>query len=294
VTRDRVPDGESSQEEVLRVQARSNQRADEVADLYTGHRTRLTAAVAALAPPARAGRLCLLGAGNCRDVDLVALGAAYREIHLVDLDERALDRAQARHDAGLRERLTKHAPVDLSGLLGVLDRWRKTVPSGAEIDTAVDRAARDIGRALPAGFDAVVSCCVLTQMLRTFTQALGTEHPRLPDVRRALATIHLRTLVSPLDGAGGARALFAGDVVSNETYPLDDLPPGQNLADLLPVLAREGNFFLGTQPAHLAQILRRDPWLSAHAGPARPLEPWLWKVGPERTFLVYGFVLGRK
>ena len=32
------------------------------------------------------GRLCVLGAGNCNDLDLPALAEAFDEIHLVDLD----------------------------------------------------------------------------------------------------------------------------------------------------------------------------------------------------------------
>jgi hypothetical protein len=57
---------------------------------YSEHRARVTA----LAP---GGDSCaVLGAGNCNDLDLDALTGRYREIHLIDLDAEALERARAR------------------------------------------------------------------------------------------------------------------------------------------------------------------------------------------------------
>ena len=38
-------------------------------------------------------RLCVLGAGNCNDLDLNQLLQVYDEIHLVDLDQSALEYA---------------------------------------------------------------------------------------------------------------------------------------------------------------------------------------------------------
>src|SRR6185295_19591792 len=62
---------------------------------YTSQRQRMTELFTG-AGHSPAGRLCVLGAGNCNDLDLPALLGAYREVHLVDLDEEALNRGVAR------------------------------------------------------------------------------------------------------------------------------------------------------------------------------------------------------
>src|SRR5688572_31484235 len=68
----------------------------------------------------RGGRLCLLGAGNCNDVDLRALLAHYREVHLVDLDAEALQAGAARQDAGSHPSLFLHGGVDVTAMLDTL------------------------------------------------------------------------------------------------------------------------------------------------------------------------------
>ncbi|MFK7777794.1 MAG: hypothetical protein QM501_06680, partial [Gimesia sp.] len=54
----------------------------------TAHRERITAHLTDLAGQQRP-RLCILGAGNCNDLDLNQLSQVFKEIHLVDLDESA-------------------------------------------------------------------------------------------------------------------------------------------------------------------------------------------------------------
>src|SRR5262245_18068268 len=94
--------------------------------LYATHRTRLTAAILDL-PPGD-GRIALLGAGNCNDLDLAGIAASYRDVHLVDVDAAALAGAIARCDPTVRARLHPHAPVDLSALMAVLDRLPRPSP----------------------------------------------------------------------------------------------------------------------------------------------------------------------
>src|SRR3954464_4774205 len=83
---------------------------------FDAHRRRLTALLLSAAP-VTAGRLCVLGAGNCFDLDLAALVSRYHEIHLVDIDASALERAFAREEPKTRDRLVLHGAVDISGLM---------------------------------------------------------------------------------------------------------------------------------------------------------------------------------
>src|SRR5262245_33792508 len=107
-------------EMIIESERAGNRRDGGVWELYGGHRERVTQAVLDLGRGG--GRLCLLGAGNCNDVDLDRLAAAYREIHLVDIDAAAVARAVGRQAPAVRARLFAHAPVDLTGILSSLDR----------------------------------------------------------------------------------------------------------------------------------------------------------------------------
>jgi hypothetical protein len=77
------------------------------------HRKRVTREVLRLAPRQR---ICVLGAGNCNDLDLVALRTTFGELHLVDVDGEALalglERQGLSKDAGIRA----HPGVDVAGL----------------------------------------------------------------------------------------------------------------------------------------------------------------------------------
>jgi hypothetical protein len=250
--------------------------------LYAAHRARLTEAVlASAATPG--GRLCVLGAGSCNDLDLERLAEVFTEIHLVDLDAKALARAVARQPAAVRARLRRHAPVDLSGLSARrLDRWKRVAPDLAEIEGAAASALDRILARFDAPFELVVSTCVLTQMAFALGEALGPRHPALEPVRLALMRTHLSTLVD-LTASGGT-ALFASDLVSSTSYALDDLPPGRALIDVMRDAVTTGACYYAANPEIVGGLL-------AEVGAPELLEPWLWTGPLRRTYLVYALRL---
>src|SRR5438105_5063893 len=113
---------------ILTEQARQNRTTRNQWQLYGSHRREIEKLIV---PESRGGRLCVLGAGNCNDLDLQWLIDAYREVHLVDLDPAALEGAIRRQKVPLvacppvpKTRVDKppvapillHAPVDLTGV----------------------------------------------------------------------------------------------------------------------------------------------------------------------------------
>ncbi len=276
---------------VLRQQATSNANSVKHASYFAGHRARFTDLVASAAPASRTGRLVLLGAGDSHDLDLAKLAAGYAEIHLVDLDVAAIERASVRQPEAIRPQISMHAPVDLSGVIALMDDWKARRPTLAELDGAVAPAVADIVNAVPGPFDVTVSCCLATQLIFGLTAVLGEKHPMLAEIRRRVQTIHLRSLAA-LTRLGGA-VLLVSDVCSSDTYPLDELPADANLLDIAAELSRTGNVFFGSDPVVTSQILRKDPELAAHATHVRQLDPWLWHNGPARVFLVRGFAFDR-
>jgi len=269
-------------ERAQRAEQKGNREVRDLWERYQGHRQQVTAALLALAP-ADGGRLGLLGAGNANDLDLEALAARYQEIHLVDLDPSALSRAMGRQTPSVRARLQTHAPVDLSGLYHQLHR--RTV----DADVLVAAGTAEVARQLPAELDVVASLCVLSQMSWALENLAPPEALPLPALQQALARIHLRTLLRLIKPAGAA--LLVLDLVSSGTYPIDELPPEEDLAALARKLAAERVAYPVCNPELLKLLLRRDGELAGTRTELGP--PWLWTGPKELTYLVCPLLLRR-
>ena len=299
---------------VAEMHGQGNRRSKDDWELYRRHRERLTGTIDGVGQvvaggAATGGRLCLLGAGNCNDVQLDVLAQRFQTIHLVDIDGAALDRARARQQPEVRARLVLHPGVDLTGLLGQLDAW-----GGEEPDLATQQKAIDTGTAaaiagLPAGTcDVAISCCLMSQLGWSLEAAVeevarrqgrkqrapqGSEPAVGVEIRLVMLTIHLRTLAA-LVRPGGA-ALLASDITSSDLYPLDELGDDDDLATLADQLVRAQQvIYAGANPVLTSRVLRKDPVLKEAFGPPTALEPWLWTGQFERTYLVYPQQLPRK
>jgi hypothetical protein len=259
--------------------------------LYAEHRARFTNALLSCAPKS-GGRLCVLGAGKCNDLDLEQLSEVFGEIHLVDIDPSALAAATSRQTPALRARLRPHAPVDLSPLSGKrISKWQRKPPTRAELEAAEAMTLSTLLSRLPGPFDVVASACVLTQMSFALRKSLGEGHPMLGPIRISIMTTHLRTLAG-LTKLGGV-CLFTSDLVSSTTYPLDTLPADRDLRSVMDDIVDGGASYFAANPKLIREMLHHDPQLAERAGEPEPLDPWLWTGPLERTYLVYGLRFAR-
>jgi hypothetical protein len=187
-------------------------------DLYTAHRekvTRLTLHALSYHP---FGRVCVLGAGNCNDLNLTEIARKAAEIHLVDFDDVALDRAQARANAQMGDcsadaaTLLTHRGVDLTGLSSYL--------LGDDVSSAesiVERALEGPKIGIGQPFDVVISAGLLTQLISLPVDALGEGNASLNSVIIAVRTAHLRLMRTLLECGG--HGILVTDVVSSDTIP---------------------------------------------------------------------------
>jgi hypothetical protein len=277
----------------IQKQVESNRNALPHFEAFSEFRRRLTALLAARAAEAGGSRLCLLGAGNCYDADLERLASLYREVHLVDIDAAALDRAWERQSAAVRARLVRHPPLDLSGALERLERWQRFEVTHDELASHAGAAAVAIARALPGGFETVVSSCVLSQLQLSVVNVLSPVHPLFDAARQVVNVTHLRALAALASAAGG-RALLVSDVSSDLIAPLGPFEAGADLRDLLAELVRQGRVIHVVRPDVIAQIVHEDPALCSMVSVSPVLDAWLWQNGPERRFLVYALELSRR
>ena len=258
----------------------ANRRTRAAWDRCAAHRARLSAIVEEAVAGAR--RLCVLGAGNCNDLDLARLGAAFREIHLVDIDRQAVDTGLLRQSAPrpIEARICVRAPIDLSGVIGLAGG-----PDRSRLDAAV--LARGIDEYAPAidgaPFDVVLSAGLLSQMYMTIHD-LGLPPDDAARLVVALRRRHLADLAR-LSVPGGAFILVS-DVVATTTAP--DLPalPEARLGDRMRELVDAGNFFTGQNPAALWEDLSGLGERAVH-------DPWLWPLAESHSYLVWAVVVRR-
>ena len=251
---------------------------------FESHRRRVTEL---LVRDAAKGRLCVLGAGNCNDLDLNVLLDHYREIHLVDLDQQALANAIARQNPEGRPGIVARGGFDLTGMLGAIADWTPTTSiSQSDLNALVDLPSETVRLGLDGPFDAVASTCLLSQLIANMKHAIGESHPRFIETVQSIRIGHLR-LLARLVRPGGWGTLIT-DVVSSDTLPNLKSLPEPALQELMPGLNRDRNFFHGVNPAVLRSLFRQDPILSALTTELEGIPPWRWDF-QIRMYLVIAF-----
>ncbi len=268
---------------LLATQLGNNAASREHWDGFRSHRERVMGLLGGAAGDG--GRLCILGAGNCNDLDLAQVAALYREVHLVDLDAEALEYGIRQPGVADHVRIQRHGGVDLSGMLDTMAQWSRIVSIGD--DDVLDCRRRPVEKAaalLPRPFDVVASVCVLSQIILSACQSLGNRHPRYPEVLIALRAGHVDLMLELL--RRGGTGLFITDFVSSETLPGLAAMAEEDLPGLLPRLSETSNFFDGLNPFNLDVLFRTSPPLSPRIGAIQDYPPWRWRLGP-RTYLVW-------
>lgn len=273
-------------------QVRRNREARRGWDLYRQHRERVTQSLIATAPSGAAS-LCVLGAGNCNDLDLLQLRQHFQSIHLVDLDGEAIAQGCELQGVAVDPAFHQHGGIDVTGVASQMALWTPSQPAATQ---AVENLVREAltGRldGLPRGpFDVVASVGLLTQLIEMVDHALSTRHPQFLTLMSAVRLRHLRLLLQLTKPAG--RAWLFMEVVSSLTCPeLLQTPE----ADLLPVLQRaiaQQNFFTGANPAVVISQFQSDPELAAQIARLELPAPWLWTFFT-RTYAVCAFGATKK
>jgi hypothetical protein len=256
---------------------------------FQSHRRRVTDLITGLAgsEPAGelAGDLAILGAGNGNDLALDEIVPRFQRVHLIDIDREAIERARDRQSPEVAQRLQLHAPVDLGGGLGEVGKFRRRTATPAELGALPGAATRAALAAVPQRFQAVASTCLLSQLVHGCQQLLGDDHAQIQEIACAVVVAHLRVLGQLL--VPGGRALLITDMVSSDTYPLEELWSQRSPWGLVAELETSGNHLSGTTPKFLRRIVNTDPVIAPLTGLVELETPWLWALSDEETYLVY-------
>jgi hypothetical protein len=131
----------------------------------------------------------------------------------------------------------------------------------------------------------------MSQISWSFARFGGDDVELRAALEQAMVNVHLRVLLALL--RPGGTALLASDLISTDTYPVDELPPDTDLGALVAKISSERLAYAVCNPELIQQLLRRDRQLRAHCASTRIGQPWLWTGSQDRTYLVYPMVLRR-
>jgi hypothetical protein len=244
-------------------------------EVFGPHRARVTALLESVA--SGNGALCVLGAGNCNDLDLPVLLRSYREVRLADIDPDALAYGARFQRVAGHPRLTM-CTVDFTSVSGTGPWSAEASLADGALESCAVAPARDLPRVLGAPFEAVASVAVLSQIIEWAAVRVGEGHPQFVPLVQSLRLGHLR-LMSALLAPAGAGVLI-NEVVSSETFPPLGRVRERDLPEVVARLLTERNFFTGLNPATLLASFGSDPQLAAQCEAVAISRPWLWDFGP--------------
>jgi hypothetical protein len=228
----------------IHVQQDFNQRTRERWSEYASHRARVNRLIADCIsssdePAARS--LCVLGAGNCNDLDFTQLVDTFGAIALLDIDTDAVS-------AGLE---------------------RQGVAGSGKIDVI----KADLLAGVPAlpRYDIVLSSCVLSQLIGE-----GVRQAASPEALLGIRRKHLVEATELTNSTG--TLLLVTDFVADTTVPDLMQLPDYRLADLAQRLAKQANFFHGLNPFAVEALLTSDPAFCGGVLDGRR-RLWRWNMG---------------
>lgn len=244
-------------------------------DAYAPHRSIVTELLIQ-ASHSDDGSICVLGCGNCNDLDLQRLVGSFSEIHLVDLDIHAMSEGVERQLPHQQSTLRQH-DRDITGVIHLLADWSPgKQPTDQELDGCLQRLTQIPPLGLPDSFHVVASVCVLTQLFDSVVRTLGESHPRFVEFVTAMRAQHVQLMLNLLR-PGGTGVLIT-DVVASTTLPELLTMPDTDLARSIARAVSERNFFTGTNPAVMESLFRTQPEIAPRLSRVRVSLPWRWQL----------------
>ena len=261
-------------------QLRLNRETLDFWRLYRSHREAVADLISRTPQPGSAS-LCILGAGNCNDLDLARFTGGFAQVHLVDLDRQAMAKGVERQSPPAPGRISLHGGIDLTGILKTLATWERHRPKRESIAHCIREARAFAGLPVPDRFEVVTSMCLLIPDHR-FGRLDDRTRGRAPGAGAGSAAAPS----APAGGtafAGRGRSFWFTDFAlerGGARQPQTASPPPGSAP------ASPGGDFLGTSPEELCALASNDPILRTQLCQARVSPSWLWRQNPRRTLRV--------
>ena len=245
---------------ILNVQRKRNLSTSQHWDYYEGHRRQVMSLLEEHQPKEN-GRICILGAGNCNDIELTLLTEWFDEVHLVDWDADSLQEGIKKQGIA-PESVVLHTGIELTGIGHYVGRWKKATPSKGDINQVISLLSEPLDIGIDTAFDVVLSSSLLTQLIELPIALLGLNHPRTEEVVLKIRAAHFRS-----DGnhswLQSGTGLLVTELISSNTCKELFQCPEDRLSELYDQLIEEKRYFLGTNPHSLIPALLEDPFMAS-------------------------------
>ena len=247
--------------------------------LYRSHREAVADLICQPPQPASA-RLCILGAGNCNDLDLARFSGRFAQVHLVDLDRQAMAKGVQRQSPLATGRISLHGGIDLTGILKTLATWERYRPGRESIAHCIREARAFAGLPFPGRFQVAASMCLLSQIIDSIVSVTGSGAvPK--ELVNTLRQRHLRLLAELLLPGGVGYLVTDFALERGGARPARQILPEPESAAGAP-----GDAFLGLNPGELRESVSNDAVLRHQVRHARVSPSWLWRQNPRRSLRV--------
>jgi hypothetical protein len=289
------------------VERASNRSTRDCWELYQTHRTQVTALLLDALARRRQGpvplRLCILGAGNLNDVNLLALRRECHELVLVDIDEQAVAKGQERQLGAAPSEPHLHvvAPFDLSGLAAWADTRGVAPLSDAEVDDLSAKMARRLlefapespggsegqssttggdtphGRLRSNDFDVVASTCVVSQLVKQVFDLFVGHRQMAYALARSVVRSHLDFMLQLLQEGG--EGLLITDFAREA--PRDDVKDVRRRSLSAAAVDWDGAAtYAHLSPSSVAEMLIGEQFCRK-VGNISSTTSWRWQLAPD-------------
>ncbi len=236
----------------------------------------------------RSGTLCVLGAGQCHDLNLESLLGRFHEVHLVDWSQQDLDSGVELQKQFSSARVRRLGGRDITGVRELLDSLAGQPNS--ELLEQISETARRPALAGLGQFDVVLSADVLPELLARAVAAVGDDDSNRAALVNLLTRQHLETVLeSTLPG--GQAVLVTGVTDSIGNPELAQAPA--NLAEILKFADSRGSIRPGCHPAALDQLLKTEESISGRLE-RYDISPLWIRTQTDRTVLYVAYRLVRR
>lgn len=285
------------------LQRASNATSRDGWERFSSHRRHITGLCLQAAANVAQQDLCVLGSGNCNDIDLAELLQQFGRISLLDLDPRASGQGVARQLQSienckeLRERIDVQTGTDVSGVYSLLESSdQQTIDVEAIVDAADDidqvfgglpDSIRNRTVSPDSGFDVVLSVGLLSQIIHSVLEICPIDTPAVVKLIQSVRTSHAQLMLRLL--RPGGRGILTAEIVSTDTAPGLKACSDFRLPSVLQRLLSERNYFTGLHPDSIRSLFTPGGPCHQQIASLDIQLPWLWDFGP-RIYAVTAFV----
>ena len=224
--------------------------------------------------------LCVWGAGECNDLDLIRIVRRFSEITLADIDAESLAKGLELQNES-SEKIELVGGLDISGVHELVKKYGELDADASdsersELVSQIQKVAGDHRLEALSEYDVVVSVCMLSQLQNHLTENFDVEDPAFGDLLKLTRQRHLEMLLEHTKPGGSA--ILVTDFTSSDSLPSLANASSEMVTDGQMKAIVEGNHFHGLNPLSIQADLENHNSISSQIAKCVRTKPWIWNA----------------